>query len=105
MSQQRPHRVHLRVAHGRISARVIDFFEDQRGGVEFESGSAILFGDQGGEKAGLRQGCNKTLGIGAFPVELAPVRIAEGGADVAHRVAQRALVEPMRSAQASGPSG
>ena len=69
VTQQRAHRVHLRVAGGAVAAGRLDLFHDGDGRAHGQPAAAVLFGDQGGEKAGLGQRRDEFVRIGALAIE------------------------------------
>ena len=75
--QQRPHRVHLRVARARIRAAAIHFLENDGGFADTEARSAVLFRDERRQIARGGQRLDERLRIGASGIELAPVGIGK----------------------------
>ena len=53
--QHRAHRVHLRMAGGRVAARLVDGLEDSAAGRQRQARPAVLLGDQRAQVAGLGQ--------------------------------------------------
>ena len=83
VAQDRPHRVHLRVAGGRVAAGSVDLLEDDARRRQAEPGAAVLLRDQRGEPAVLGQCGDELLRI-AVGLEAAPVLAREARAELAH---------------------
>src|SRR5204863_9775411 len=86
--EDRAHRVHLRVARAGVAAAAVDFLENDRRVGDSESRAAVLLRNQRGEIAGLGERLHERVGIRALRVELAPVRVREGLAEIADRAAE-----------------
>ena len=86
--QQCAHRVHLSMARRRIAAAAVDLFQNDRCLGHAQAGSAVLFGDQRGEIAGLGQRVDERIRIGALRIEVAPIGIRKGAAQIAHSAPQ-----------------
>src|SRR5918995_5422994 len=77
MSQEGSHHVHLGMGRGRLSAGMVDFFEDDGCLGHAETGTTVLGWDQCAEPAGLRERLYELLGISAVSVSLSPVFAAK----------------------------
>src|SRR5438132_359569 len=91
VAQQRPHRVHLRVARAGVAAAAVDLFENDRRFGDAEAVSAVLLRDQRGEVAALGERADEGVGIRAHAVEVAPVAVGKGFAQIAYGAAQIAM--------------
>ena len=81
------HGVHLGMAGAGVAAGVIDLFENDAGLGDAQARPAILFRNQRGEIAALREGRDKLLGVAFFLVHGAPVWIGKIFAEAANRLA------------------
>ena len=86
------------MARRRVAARAVHLFEDDACFRDAEARAAVLLGDERRKIAGFGERANERVRIRAAGVELAPVRVTERRAQLAHRIAQHALV--LREVQA-----
>ena len=82
--QDRGHRIHLRMARSAVAARAIDFLEDDAAFHNAKTRTAVFFGDQAGEPAGVGHGLDEALGIGPLLFALRPIFRTKTGAELAH---------------------
>jgi hypothetical protein len=75
-----------------VAARAVHLLQDRRGGRQRQPGAAIVFRDQRGEVAGLRQRVHELGRIAVLAVELAPVFAGKPRAQLAHGVADVGVV-------------
>src|SRR5262245_16703126 len=87
MPQQRAHGVHLRMTGGAIAARRLDLFHDRCRRRHAEAAAAILFRDQRGEEARVRERRDEFARVGALAIEPAPIFARKLGAEGANRFA------------------
>ena len=64
--------------------RVVNLFEDHGSFRDAEARAAVFLGNQCGHVAGMRQGLDEGLGVGALFVELAPIFVGIFAAQFAH---------------------
>ncbi len=106
--EERAHRVHLRVGARGVSAGTVDLLEDGRRIGDVESRSAVLGRNERREPARLRERVDELLGVFALPIDLAPVGVAEVGAELpdggADLVAVRIAREVHRQSRGDGGS-
>src|SRR5581483_294614 len=104
VAQQRAHRVHLGVAGGGEAPGAIDLLEDDARLGDAEPGAAVLLRDERGQPAGVGQRLHERIGIAVGAVQLAPVLIGEGAADLAHGLLDGALLVGQAEVHAGAPS-
>src|SRR5262245_23017290 len=115
VTQERPHRVHLRVACAGVAAAAIDFLEDDGRFRNAQARSAVFLGNQRSKIAGIGQGLDELCRVLASRVELAPVAIRKRLAEIADTAAQipmefdgghsrRSYPEPPAPPQANKPT-
>src|SRR5258708_10212065 len=90
--EHRSHGVHLRMAGGAVAARRLDLLHDGDGRAHGQPAAAILFRNEGCEKAGLGQGGDEFFRISALAIERPPILAGKTGAQRAHRLANRSEV-------------
>src|SRR5207249_823801 len=82
VTQQRAHRVHLRVARASIRTAAIDLLEDDRRLGDAEAGAAVLFRNERRKVTGVCQRPHELSRIGPLLVELLPVTIRKRFAEI-----------------------
>src|SRR5262249_14746136 len=87
VTQDRAHRVHLRMTGTTIAPGGVYLLHDRRGGGEIEPAASIFLGDEGSEVAGFCQRGHELSRIGSLPIERPPIFAGKLGAERAHAVA------------------
>src|SRR5215471_2573126 len=62
----------------------MDFLQNDGGFANTQARSAISLGNQRSHVSGAGKGLNKGFGVGAFSVEIAPIRVRKVAAQVGH---------------------
>src|ERR1700722_17825933 len=88
MTQQCAHNVHLGVTCAGVSARTVDFLEDDGCLSDAETGTTVLFGNKGRQITRRRERVNKGLRIILLLIDFAPILVGEAAAKVAYRGTQ-----------------
>ena len=91
------------MARARVSPRAVDLLHDHRGFRDPQARTAVFLGYERREPARLRERLNELLWIFALPIDLAPVRVAEVGAQLPDRRAD--LIGTRLQAADRGVSG
>ena len=85
MTEECPHRVHLGVGRGSVRSRTVDLLDDDRGLAHSETATPVRAWNERGEPARFAERAYEALRILPLPVDLAPVLVAEAGAELPDR--------------------
>src|SRR5262245_23720515 len=104
MTQDRTHRVHLRMASGPVTAGGVDLLHDCGCRGEIEPAASVLLGDESGEVTGLCQCGNELRRIGPLSIKRPPVFAGKLGAERADAVANIGKFRMLGAALFHGPT-